>query len=353
EDPTNEANIKLRQALLRALQQNPDILYNNLLSWLFVQQKDYKKALAQEKAIYKRTQGDLKGIKELLYITLDDKAYGHARDIAEFMVENAAAPNEKLLGEQNLIKIDTELATQKDYPAIETKFQKLFEKYGTGTNVYALQMDYNTFLAFKVGKQQQAIKNLKTLSQNKLGNYKTARVKMLLADILVYSEKFNQALIYYSQVQKKVKNDPLAQQARFKVAQTSYYKGDFAWAQTQLDVLKKSTSQLIANDAMQLSLTIRDNSLEDSTQTALKKFAAADLLALQLRYPQAITAYQTILTDHKGEKIEDETLFKQGRLFEKTGQYERAEHNYLKIIQLYGQDILADDAHYYLAQLYE
>jgi outer membrane protein assembly factor BamD (BamD/ComL family) len=66
---------------------------------------------------------------------------------------------------------------------------------------------------------------------------------------LVFDEKFNQALIYYSQIQNKIKNDPIAQEARFKVARTSYFKGDFAWAQTQLDILKKSTSQLIANDA--------------------------------------------------------------------------------------------------------
>ena len=125
---------------------------------------------------------------------------------------------------------------------------------------------------------------------------------MELADILVFDEKFNQALIYYSQIQKKVKNDILAQEASFKVAKTSYYKGDFEWAQVQLDVLKKSASQLISNDAMELSLMISDNSLEDSTQTALKKFAKADLLALQQRFPEAVLVLNDILENHKGEK---------------------------------------------------
>ena len=145
----------------------------------------------------------------------------------------------------------------------------------------------------------------------------------------------------------------MAQEARFKVAQTSYFKGDFSWAQVQLDVLRKSASQLIANDAMQLSLMIRDNSLEDSTQTALKKYARADLLMLQNKNTEAITVLEDILTNHKGEKIEDEALLKQGELYERTKQFPKAESNYLKLIELYKEDILADDAHFKLAKLYE
>ena len=145
----------------------------------------------------------------------------------------------------------------------------------------------------------------------------------------------------------------MAQEARFKVAKTSYYKGDFEWAQIQLDVLRKSASQLIANDAMELSLMIRDNSLEDSTQTALKKFARADLLALQNKDKEAIAKLDDILTNHKGEKIEDEALLKQAALFEKTKQLEKAEASYNKLIELYPDEIVADDAYFKLAKLYE
>jgi TolA-binding protein len=119
-----------------------------------------------------------------------------------------------------------------------------------------------------------------------------------------------------------------------------------------LDVLKSSTSQLIANDAMELSLLIEDNSIEDSTQTALKKYARADLLAFQEKNFEAIQLLGEILNLHKGEKIEDEALLKQALLFEETGQPENAENNYLAIIKNFNTDILADNAHYYLAELY-
>ena len=353
EDPNNKGNQILRKTLLKKLQERPEILYNELLSWLFIQQKDFKKAFIQEKAIYKRSDQDLRGIIDLLRIAIDEESYDQAKEIVEFLIEKAPTPESRLKAHQYLININLKLADPKDYDNIEEQYNNLFSEFGDGPETIFLQIDYNDFLAFKHGKKEQAIPNLKKLAKRRMSAYQEARVKLKLADILVFDEKFNQALIYYSQVQKKVKSDVLAQEARFKVAQTSYFKGDFEWSLIQLDVLKKSASQLIANDAMELFLMIKDNSLEDSTQTALKKFARADLLILQNKNNEAVTLLDDILINHKGEKIEDEALLKQGMIYEKTKQFIRAEENYQKIIDLHKEDILADDAFYRLAQLYE
>ncbi|MEM7187021.1 MAG: tetratricopeptide repeat protein [Bacteroidota bacterium] len=353
EDPANEANMILRKLLLKKLQERPDILFNELLSWLFIQQKEYRKAFVQEKAIYKRSEEDLRGIIDLLRITIDEESYEDAREIVGFVIDKAPSPEVRLEGYQYLMNVEMKLAQPEDYPAIENQFRELFEEFGSGPATLALQIDYNHFLAFRMGRSAEAIANLKALSDYRLSVFQEARVKLTLADILVFDEKFNQALIYYTQVQKKVKSNVLAQEARFKVAQTSYFKGDFEWAQVQLDVLKKSASQLIANDAMELSLLIRDNSLEDSTQAALKKFSRSDLLQLQHKNNEALSVLQDILTNHKGEKIEDEALLRMGMIYEEMGSYEQAEANYLKLIEFYKEDILADDAHFKLAQLYE
>ena len=353
EDSNNEANSILRKILLQRSQQNPDILYNELLSWLFIQQKEYKKAFTQEKAIYKRAGEDLRGITNLAYIAIEDKDYEVGREIVNYIIENSFTPQSRLQGNQILMNMEVRTASPKQYAEIEKKYEKLLDEFGRNKETYTLQIDYNHFLAFQNNKQEMAIKNLKSLAKEALMPYQEARVKMELADILVFDEKFNEALIYYSQIQKKVQSDVLAQEARFKVARTSYFKGDFEWAQVQLDVLKKSTSQLIANDAMELSLLIRDNSLEDSTQSALKKYARADLLVLQGKNLEAITVLDELLTTHKGEEIEDEAWLKQGEIYEKIGDYKKAEANYLKIIQFYSDAIFADDAHYRLATIYE
>jgi hypothetical protein len=354
ENPTEEGNVLLRKALLQKLKKQPDILYNELLSWLFIQQKEYKKAFTQEKAIYKRTgNNDLSGIVDIAYFASNDDDDENAISMVNFLIENASTPEEKIAGYQHLMKIKLKTASKKEYPKIKKSYEDLFNEFGNGKKTYQLQLDYNYFLAFQNNKKTLAVSNLKSFSKQPLSRYQIARIKMLLADILVFDEKFNQALIYYSQIQQEVKGDLLAQEARFKVAKTSYFNFDFNWAQVQLDVLKKSATQLIANDAMQLSLLIKDNSLEDSTQTALKQFARADLLKFQKKETEAISVLKSLLENHKGEKIEDEALLKLGELYEANGDYEKAVESYLALIEFYNEDILADDAHYQLAKLYE
>lgn len=354
EDRDNEANSIFRRTVLKRSQKNTDILYNELLSWFFIQQKEFDKAFTQEKAIFRRSENkNLDGITNLANIAIGEEDYKNAREIVEYLIENAFSEGIRLHAHQVLMEIEVLTARPNQFPEIEKKFQNLFQEFGSGRETYLLQIDYNHFQAFKNNKKNLAVENLSRLLKERLSPFEEARIKMELADILVFDEKFNQALILYSQIQNKLEGDALAQEARFKVARTSYFKGDFDWAQTQLDVLKKSTSQLIANDAMKLSILIKDNSLEDSTQVALKKYARADVLELQEKNEEAIAILEDILQNHKGESIEDEALLKQGIIFEKTENYEAAENNYLKIIQLHGEDILADEALFYLARLYE
>ncbi|MCR9181520.1 MAG: tetratricopeptide repeat protein [Flavobacteriaceae bacterium] len=352
DDPQNEANDLLRKALLRRSQNNPDLFYNQLLSWLFVQQKQYDRAFIQEKAIFNRTFESLNEMMELALIALDDEAYEVSNEILSYIIENSTSERDRLQAFQYAMKIEAKTAKKENFAEVEKKYQNLIGLFGEDTKTFEIQLDYYHFLAFQNNKKQIAVENLKKLSRENLSRYQEARVLMQLADILVFDEKFNEALIYYSQIQNKVKNDPIAQEARFKVARTSYFKGDFEWAKTQLDILKKSTSQLIANDAMELSLLISDNSLEDSLQTALKKYARADLLDLQGKHQEAIAILETILGNHIGESIEDEALLKQAQVFEKTNQYDKAKDNYLKIIEFHNEDILADNAYFYLAELY-
>ena len=354
EDPNAKNNIAFRKILLQNAQKEPDLLWNELLSWLFVQQKQLKSAFSQEKAIYKRAPiGSLDRLENLGHIAIEQSDYVTATAVFDYIVEKANDPRTKLGAELMRIEIDLVNATEKDLDAIEKKFVKLSQEYGNAPQTQPLQIAYANFLTFKKEKPEVAIALLQeSLRLPSLGRFGEAYVKLALGDILVYDQKFNRALIYFTQIQKSLKNDVLGQEARFKVAQTSFYKGDFDWAFTQLKVLRGSTSQLIANDAMQLSLTISDNTLEDSTQTALKKYARADLLAYQKKNKEAIALLNDILENHKGEKIEDEALLRQGQLLEVQNQYESAAFNYRKLIEFYGDGILGDDAHFALAELY-
>ncbi|MCM8570990.1 tetratricopeptide repeat protein [Gramella jeungdoensis] len=352
EDPQSEPNIIFRKLLLKRLQENPSLLYNEMLSWLFVQQKQFDKAFVQERAIFKRGENNLQGILNLAILARDAEAYEVAKEIISYAIDESPSRTFNLQARHFLLKLKLETAAPEDYSEIHNDFQSLLGEYGYTPETLDLQIDYANFMAFSEDKKEPAVKLLKEAAEMTPSKFELAKVKMALADILVVQEKFNEALIYYSQIQNLVKNDEIAQNARFKVAKTSYYKGDFEWAKTQLDILKTSTSQLIANDAMELSLLISDNSQEDSTQTALKKYAKADLLAFQKKNSLAIQALDSILVNHKGEKIEDEALLSQAKLYEEEHDFKKAETNYLAIINSFGEDILADNAYYFLAELY-
>ena len=352
-DPENENNIKLKKILLQNAQKNPEILWNELLSWLFVQQKQYGSAFRQEKAIYKRVDGaNTQRLNTLGNLAFVEKETETAQDIYQYIADNSGDAVTKLNAQLNLIDIQLLEPTEKDLEEVQKQFEELIDIHGFKSQTLQLQVAYSNFLTFKKENPEKAIQILKQSLELPLNERGKAFVKLALGDILVYDKRFNEALIYFSQIQQNLKNDVLGQNARYKVAQTSFYKGDFDWALTQLKVLRSSTSQLIANDAMQLSLLISDNSLEDSTQTALKKYARADLLAYQNKTKEAITELDDILQNHKGEKIEDEALLKQGQLLELFNDYEAAEYNYQKITEFYANGILADDAHFGLAELY-
>lgn len=352
-DPENENNVKLKRVLLQHVQKDPDLLWNELLSWLFVQQKQYSSAFRQEKAIYKRMEGSsMQRIESLGDAAMEDNEIDISKSIFEYIVENTNDEVTQLNAELNLIDIQILDADEKKLSEIQKKYDELIDIHRYKGKTLQLQIAYANFLTFKRDTPHAAIDILKKSLELPLNERGKAFVKLALGDILVYDKKFNEALIYFSQVQQNLKNDVLGQNARYKVAQTSFYKGDFDWALTQLKVLRSSTSQLIANDAMQLSLLISDNSLEDSTQTALKKYARADLLGYQNKTKEAVEVLDDILQNHKGEKIEDEALLKQGELLEEQKNYEAAEFNYIKITEFYSNGILADDAHFALAELY-
>ncbi|ADY29590.1 tetratricopeptide repeat protein [Cellulophaga lytica] len=353
-DSDNRNNTILKKLILKNAQRSPDIIWNEMLSWLFIQQKQFYSAFSQEKAIYKRSQDNsLRRLQTLANICVDENEKETAQEIYNYIVVNSPrVDNVKLYAELQRIALDLDLSNNKNTDATQKAFAVLLETYGYKPHSIMLQLRYANFLAFKKDETEEATFVLKKTLELQLNRYEEAKIKMALADILVYNKRFNEALIYYTQIQKNLKNDVLAQNARFKVAKASFYKGDFDWALAQLKVLRSSTSQLIANDAMQLSLLISDNSLQDSTQTALKKYATADLLAYQNKTTEAIAALDDILENHKGEKIEDEALLKQAELLIKQQEYEKAELNYLKIIEFYKSGILADDAHYALGELY-
>ena len=351
EDASQPYNQLFKNILLKKIQSTPNTLWNQWLSWLYIQQNDYKKAFIQEKAIFRREPESFQGLINLALLTKESKAYKTALTIFEFIIQNATAPRLIIQANTQCLELQLEVSTT-DYNVIKASYLELLDTYKLGVETLDLQVSYADFLAFYDNNPDAAITFLKCALKANLTALASSTLKMKLADILITQNKFNQALLYYTQIQMRVKNSTLAQEARFKAAKTSYYKGDFDWAETQLKVLKSSTSQLTANDALDLQLLISDHKASDSLHTALKLYAKAEVLTLQNKPTEAISVLESILENHKTDPIIDQALLAQAQLYESEKMYSNAEANYIRIITAYKDDILADDAYFYLAELY-
>ena len=149
EDPANEANDIFRKTLLKRSQQSQLLLYNELLSWLFIQQKEYGKALVQERAIHRRNPESLNRMIDLGTIAMNEKDYATAQNAIHYIIEHATTKALLLQANQLLLQIDIELATPDKYAEIQKKFQDLITQFGTGSDTHSLQIAYKNFLAFK------------------------------------------------------------------------------------------------------------------------------------------------------------------------------------------------------------
>ncbi len=351
DNPKNKNNILFKKAILKNMQNAPNSLWNEQLSWLYIQQNQFKKAFTQEKALFKRENTNLSRIYNLGVIAKKQLDFETATSIFSFInnqnIDEKTEINITLL----LIELKELKSISKDYDLIKSDYQIAINKFGINNKTISIQLSYAKFLAFKTNEADVAIKFLTENINEKFTKFNKARLEMVLADVFVANSKFNQALINYTKVERAIKNNPLGQEAIFKIAKTSYYKGDFDWALQQLSVLKKSTSQLIANDALDLHLLINDHNKNDTLNIALKKYAKADHLAFMNKNKEAIKILDSILNNHPVDKIIDDTLYFQAKLYELEMNNLLAKKNYLRIINNLKESIFIDDALFNLAKL--
>ena len=115
EDSNGPNNLILRKQLLKKLQGSPDPFWYELLSWQYVQEKDYRKSFLQEKALYMRFPENLNHLIELAVIALDDRSYQVSEEIFTYVLQQAQDTETQLLAHQYLLDIALANASKKDY----------------------------------------------------------------------------------------------------------------------------------------------------------------------------------------------------------------------------------------------
>ena len=330
--------------------------FSEMLIWLFMQNAQYEMALRQAKALDKRTNADGEGVYELGESFLDKKKYQLAVEAYDYVLEKGK--NNFLFIEANINKLYALTKSlseqQKQVSELDNIYQQVITNLGKNRNTVLLLSNYAHFKAFYLHDLVSAEQILiEAMAIPQILNTDLAECKLEYADVMLLTGNIWESLLFYSQVEKDFKENPIGHEAKLRRAKIAYYQGDFDWAQAQLGTLKASTSKLIANDAMDLSLLIIDNLNLDTSTIAMATFASADLLNYQQKYEEALAKYDSVLIAFPGHTLSDEIYMSKAEIYTRLNNTDSAVNMYQKITEDWGYDILADDALYRLAKIYE
>lgn len=360
-DNDGEIIKQLKAGVLRHIQQEPNlIIYNRLLIWLFIQERNFVAATRQAIALDKRTGTEDNSILELANISASNKYYDEATKAYDYVAGKSKITESYY---QAIIQrmrmnydrfVEEEMIDTAKAKEIQEMFANTFSAVGTSPESTDLIIDYAHLLAFYLNQPDNALKILNDgLALKGITQPIMLSLKAELADIYVYSGDLWEAVITYSQVIEANKSNPISDDVKFKKAKLGYYMGNFKWAKAQLDALRASTSKLIANDAMDLSLFINENMESDSLTAPLQMFARADLQVFRNNFGEAIAVLDSVSKVYPDNSLADDVLFRKATIFQKQGKYDEAAKFYDQVVKNYSWDILADNALYKLALLYE
>ncbi len=355
QDPESEANTLLKKQLIERIKATHTPRWYRLLQWLYTQQKEYKKAFLQLKSLYRKNLADISEIFHLARTAVYNKKTDDAKAIYGFLATQTAEPAYAEMAKLELIKLDLkEILNPEQKQEIVQKFETYLQENWSPKNQIDLKIAYADFLAFHLNQPGKALEILSGLERKTFSKKQQAAIKLKKADILLLQENFNQALILYTQVQLDFPNDPTGHKATFDLARASFFQGDIDWAHTQLKVIKSVADDLIANDAIDMDLTIINNKEEgDTLYTGLKKLARAKFEIFRKKPQTALKILDTIARNFKGQLVYDDALMLAGKLLEQSGQYQAALEKYQAVLDNRTEDLLKDDALFRMAMIYE
>lgn len=359
-----EGLLELQKQLYARIQTNTsdtDPTFPEMLAWVFIQRKDYAAALRQERALDKKLGENGNRVFRLGQLAANDKDYETAIKAFDYILTDKG-PGSALyldakregLFTRRLAITDGYAYTTEDLKMLEEAYETFLAEFGSNPASAPIVIQLAELEARYLNDLPKAIRLLdKLMNTPNVKPQLLAEGKLALADYYLIQGDIWEATLLYSQVDKLFKEDILGHEARFRNARLSYFRGDFEWAQSQFDVLKASTSKLIANDALDLSVFILDNMGLDTTTEALQLYADAELLVFQNKFEEAFSKLDELKVSFPGHDLEDDILYLKASIHYKKREYEAAAANYQEIVDQYQKSIRLDNSLYALAGLYE
>lgn len=350
----------LRQEILAKIQKYPnEVVFNEMFIWFYLQKKEFVGAVIQAKALDKKLKENGKRLLDIGWVCESNKAYGDAAKAYQYVVDLGKDTPYYNRAMQSKLQVEFKAITEKksftksEIEAVAADFESALADIGKNQMSFGLMEQLARIYAFYLDDPAKGLKLVDEALSFPSNRLRQAQFKVLKGDIHVISGDIWEASILYMQVENDFTEDVIGHEAKFKNAKVFYYDGEFEYAKLQLDVLKASTTKLIANDAMQLSLLLQDNLGVDTTLAPVQMFANADLMLAQHKYSQAIDVLDSLIIKFPFHSIIDEVLFKKAEVYVGLQEWDKAVQLYQEVLEGYGHDILGDDAAFRLAQIYD
>lgn len=348
--------------LLAYSQQNPDVtIYNELLIWIYCQDKKFKLALIQAKALDRRLSENGKRVIELARIATDNNDFQTAIDAYQYVIDKGGNQEYTFEARSEMLQVmfrRVELGVDNqvsDYEQLEQALTDALQDMGVNDETVDLVRNLAKLKSIYLGKTADAQFLLEDArSIQRIDKQTRALINIELADVYLMQGNDVDATLMYAQVEDNNKNNQIGSEARLRKARLAYYIGNFMWAQAQLDALKASVEKLTANDAAYLSLLIEDNvGWDDASDTAMLIYAKADLLHYQHNDSVALHLLDSIVNAYPNAPIVDEAWYLKAEIFRAKNRFDEAVEAYKVVATQYSDDVLADNATYMLASLYK
>jgi tetratricopeptide (TPR) repeat protein len=357
----------LERLLYDKVQQNPDVeVYSDLLIWVTMQQKNFYASFIQARAYDKRYKKEGEKSLEVARVALDNDDYENASKIYRYVIREYSGTSNHLLARLGLIRT-REARVKKSFPvdadsvrALIEDYQKFIAEYPSNSNSLEASRNEALLYANFLDQKEEAINILNKLIENPRSSlFLKSKAKLDLGDIYLIKGEAWESTLLYSQVEKTQKENPVGYEAKLKNAKLSYYRGNFRLAQEHLDILKEATTREIANDAMDLSMRIKENIAFDSVGEALKQYAKVELLLYQNKVDLALTKINELkqgISDSvafSNQTILDDVYWLEANIRMKRGEFDQAISLLQKILDEYADDVYTDDAYFLQGDIYE
>jgi outer membrane protein assembly factor BamD (BamD/ComL family) len=350
----------LQTALLKKIQKEPQTeIYTELLIWQYIQRQEYEMALRQLIAQDKRTKGDGTFLYNTINTFTANKAYTTAIKAYQYILTKGTNSEHYLFAKIELINAKYELAITGKYDKqaiqlLANEYQEILNLYGKNGQGLAALRKLAYLQAYYLNDLKKAEATLEDgLKAIDIMPAAIAQIKMDLGDVYLLTKQPWEAILIYEQVAKQFENDVIGNEARYRSARLFFYQGDFEYAKSQADVLKASTTQLIANDALNLSLLIADNLQNKNDSLALRMYATAEMLQFMNQLQQALNKLDSIAIAYPNNSLSDDVLMAKAKINIKLNELTKAAQPLKEIIVSHPTSIWTDDALFILADIYE